>query len=852
MATVLNNREKIELWLREQVAARFGIDREEVDASRPFSYYGIDSAEAMIMCGDLEQLLEREVPPTMLWDYPTIHELASAVEQIGGVRERREQEELKREQTAPTREPVAIVGIGCRFPGANGPAAFWRLLREGVDAVVPYPAAREELGRQLSFEGPYRQGGYLEGIDRFDYKFFHLTYREAVRMDPQQRALLEVTWEAFEDAGIVPDEWKDTRTGVFIGISNSDYGRSLLNDPEQSTIHAITGSSLSIAANRLSYAFDLRGPSVAVDTACSSSLVALHLACQSIWHGESDRAIVGGVNLLLSPSITDSLDKAGMMAADDRCKFLDQRADGYVRGEGCGVLLLKPLSKALTDKDDIYAVIAGSAMNQDGRSNGLTAPNRLAQERVLQDAYRSAGIAPAAVSLIEAHGTGTYLGDPIEVEALSNVLGAGRPSNRTCWIGSAKTNIGHLESAAGIAGVIKAALAIKHRQIPASLHYTERNPHISMDQMPFSVPTSLMNWPDDGPVVAGVSSFGFGGTNAHVVITEPPDPPASIANYAAAASANLTAQKVEQQELLLLSARTAGSLRGLAAKLAKEMAELKDRPFGRLCRSLSTCRKREVHRLAVTGASYEQLAERLSAFALGQLSGGLASGAARSNSAAVWLLFPDADNLSQETVQLFEEWRNDLQLSQPVAMLTRLYEDRFGELPSSSLATELFIYQIAMSQWLQRQGVPLAGCRGIGAGKLAAECVMGTLTLEEALLKLRTDSGAPLKDQTDTEQSWPSEGDAAVVAVLHPLLNEAYRLVTDHAASVVTASGDAGMPPTLALAGQLFAVGVDIRHPRDREVGVRGSHMLPTYAWETESCWPSNTDGASPSFVCFC
>ncbi|WP_127532036.1 type I polyketide synthase [Paenibacillus kobensis] len=850
---MLNNRENIEIWLRDQVAARFGIGREEVDASRPFSYYGIDSAEAMIMCGDMEQLLGREVPPTMLWDYPTIHELAGACVHIGESHGQRAEtaEEQERILKPAAREPIAIVGIGCRFPGADGPAAFWRLLREGIDAVGPYPASREALGRDISFEGPYRQGGYLEGIDRFDYKFFHLSYREAVRMDPQQRALLEVTWEAFEDAGIIADEWADTNAGVFIGISNSDYGRSLLSDPEQATIHAVTGSAFSIAANRLSYAFDLRGPSLAVDTACSSSLAALHLACQSIWQGDSDRAIAGGANLLLSASITDSLDKAGMLAPDDRCKSFDQRADGYVRGEGCGVLLLKPLSMALNDKDEIYAVIPGSAMNQDGRSNGLTAPNRLAQERVLKDAYRSAGIAPAAVRLVEAHGTGTYLGDPIEAEALSAVLGAGRPRNRTCWLGSVKTNIGHLESAAGIAGVIKAALAIKHRQIPASLHYTGLNPHISLEKLPLAIPASLMKWPDDGPAVAGVSSFGFGGTNAHVVLTEPPYSPEGRGQVAAAAAYS-TEPKVEQQELLFLSARTAGSLRQLAAKLAKEIPGTKERALGEVCRTLSTSRKRDMHRLALTASNREQLAERLLSFASGQPCSGISSGTAKPD-AAVWILFPDAGE-RKEASNGYASWQNDPQLEQPIAMLSRLYEDRFGEPPSASPRAELFILQLAMCQWLQRQGVQAAGYEGTGGGKLAAACISGETTLEEALLQLRTEDTQP-SDLEEPAPPWPADGANAVVIVLHPELGEAELSMAGQnrpAGAVLAAAGGTGGMPTLALAGKLFAAGADIRHPRDREAGARGSHMLPTYAWETESCWPSNTDGAAPSFVCFC
>ena len=293
--------------------------------------------------------------------------------------------------------------------------------------------------------------------------------------------------------------------------------------------YAGTGNALSIAANRISYLFDFRGPSMAVDTACSSSLVAVHLACRSLWNGESNLALAGGVNLILSPAITINFTKAGVMAPDGRCKAFDSRANGYVRSEGAGVVVLKPLSKALADGDPIYAVVRGSAVNQDGRSNGLMAPNPPAQEAVLREAYRCAGVSPGDIQYVEAHGTGTLLGDPIEVKALGAVLGLDRPPGRLCALGAVKTNIGHLEAAAGIAGLIKVALALKHREIPPNLHFVEPNPHIPFDELPLRVQTTLGPWPvETGRALAGVSSFGFGGTNAHVVLEEAPQPGSMI------------------------------------------------------------------------------------------------------------------------------------------------------------------------------------------------------------------------------------------------------------------------------------------------------------------------------------
>ena len=382
-------------------------------------------------------------------------------------------------------------------------------------------------------------------------------------MDPQQRLLLEVTWEALEDAGQVPERLAGTQTGVFIGIATNDYGRLQWNDLERIDAYAGTGNALSIAANRISYLFDFRGPSIAIDTACSSSLVAVHLACRSLRNGESTLALAGGVNLILSPAIAINFTKAGAMAPDGRCKAFDARANGYVRSEGAGVVVLKPLSKALADGDPIYAVIRGSAVNQDGRSNGLMAPNPLAQEAVLREAYRQAAVSPGDVQYVEAHGTGTLLGDPIEAKALGTVLGVDRPPGRPCALGSVKTNIGHLEAAAGIAGLIKVALALRHREIPPSLHFQKPNPHIPFDELPLRVQTALGPWPtESGPALAGVSSFGFGGTNAHVVLEEAPD--SAIRSAECGAENPIRNPQYQVAYLLPLSARSPEALQSLA------------------------------------------------------------------------------------------------------------------------------------------------------------------------------------------------------------------------------------------------------------------------------------------------
>lgn len=433
------------------------------------------------------------------------------------------------------REPIAIIGIGCRFPGAKNPEVFWELLCNGIDAITEVPPSRwdHELFYDPDTTKPgkmnTRWGGFLEQVDEFDPHFFGISPRETQTMDPQQRLLLELAWEALEDAGQPPEELAGTPTGVFMGVSSFDYYELIAQNPSNFSTYTGTGNLNCINANRLSYFFDFQGPSMAIDTACSSSLVAVHLACQSLWSGESTLALVGGVHIMTSPWMSVAYSQGGFMAPNGRCKTFDATADGYVRSEGAGLVILKPLSQALANGDRIYAVIRGSAVNQDGYSNGLTAPNPLAQEAMLRAAYQNAGISPGQVQYIEAHGTGTKLGDPMEMKALGAVLSQDRDPGDYCAVGSAKTNIGHLEAAAGIVGLIKVALSLHYRLIPPSLHFQEPNPYIKFDKLPLRVQETLTPWPEKSILaipgrialrIAGVSSFGFGGSNSHVVLAE--------------------------------------------------------------------------------------------------------------------------------------------------------------------------------------------------------------------------------------------------------------------------------------------------------------------------------------------
>jgi acyl transferase domain-containing protein/NADPH:quinone reductase-like Zn-dependent oxidoreductase/acyl carrier protein/SAM-dependent methyltransferase len=520
-----------ETLIVEALAARLGIDAIEVDTRERFSAYGLDSLRAAALIGDLSAAFGRQLPPTVVWDYPTIDALARY---------------LNGEAPAPidqrppgnliaSSEPIAIVGMACRFPGASSLEDFWRQLTEGRDAIAEVPAGRWSAGeifdRDIDVPGKAttRWGGFLDRVDEFDAAFFGISPREALQMDPQQRLIAEVAWEALEDALIPADTLRGSATGVFVGAMWSEYSKLATPALEDVAQHSATGQDIGIIANRVSYLLGLEGPSLTVNTACSSSLVALHLACQSLRSGESTAALAGGVNLMLVPDSTVAMSKFGAMSSDGHCKAFDARANGYVRGEGAGVVVLKTLQRAIADGDRVYCVIRGSAVNNDGFSNGLTAPNPAAQEKVLRSAYAAASVLPQDVQYIEAHGTGTMLGDPIEANALGRVLGVMRDASAPpLRIGSVKTNLGHLEAAAGIAGLIKTALSMQRGELVASLHYAAPNPHIDFERFHLKVQTSREPWEGSGRI-AGVSSFGFGGTNAHVVLASHDAPAASIA-----------------------------------------------------------------------------------------------------------------------------------------------------------------------------------------------------------------------------------------------------------------------------------------------------------------------------------
>ena len=599
--------QELRSWLVTRVATATGTPAGELDDDQPFSAWGLESAQAAAIAGELDEVLARPVAPTALYEHPTIGSLVDAFSGSG------ERPDARREPAfaaaaRPSSEPLAIVGIGCRLPGAHGPEAFWSVLAAGADAIREVPPDRWDVSRYWSPDrsapgaSVSKWAGLLEEIDGFDAPFFRIPPAEAERMDPQQRLLLETSWEALEDAGLLPANLRGSQTGVFVGISVSEYAQRYRADVSLIDGLMPTGGALSIAANRLSYVFDWHGPSVAIDTACSSSLVALQLAARALRDGDCDLALAAGVNLLLDPELTIGMSQAGTLSPEGRCKVFDASADGYVRSEGCGVVALKPLSSAQRDGDRVYALVRGCAVNSDGRSNGLTAPNPAAQGAVLRRAYHDAGVDPRRVRYVECHGTGTLLGDPIEAGALGPVV---RPADAAddCLVGSVKSNIGHLESAAGIAGIIKTALALHHGVIPPTIHLRQPNPHIPFSELrlrPVTDSVSLRS--DAAPWFAGVSSFGFGGTNAHAVLESAPPRPGAVGGA-----------RGGQPVLLPLSAASPRSLDVLCRAWLDRLRAGEVEDLTAAARTAAVRRQHHRYRAAFVASSVAELSAQLSA-----------------------------------------------------------------------------------------------------------------------------------------------------------------------------------------------------------------------------------------------
>jgi acyl transferase domain-containing protein/thioesterase domain-containing protein/acyl carrier protein len=696
-------------------------------------------------------------------------------------------------------EPLAIIGIGCRLPGeADSPAAFWRMLCAGTDAVQEIPADRwniaahydpnpGRIGKSIS-----RWGGFIRNIDQFDPAFFGISAREASSMDPQQRLLLEASWEALEDAGQRLERLRGSNTGVFVGVSTTDY--SSLQNPsgerDASDTYSATGSTLSVAANRISYCLDLRGPSLVTDTACSSALTACHVAALSLARGECELAVVAGVNALLSPDTFIAFSRMSMLSPDGRCKAFDAAANGFVRAEGVGAIILKPLSAAQRDADRIYALLCATGINQDGRTTGLTVPSGAAQEALIRQVCGTAGIEPAQIRYVEAHGTGTAIGDPIEARALGAALGAGR--REPCPIGSVKSNIGHLEAASGIASLIKVALILKARQIPASLHCAHPSPAIDFESLNLRVVRALEPFPEGkGRVLAAVNAFGFGGANAHVILEAAPsaDPPVRTG-------------PVTRPLLLPVSGHSHDALRGLAARYLA-LLEQPVTEADALCAAAATRRSGLSYRLCVLGGSAAELRSGLEHFLADRADPGVIAGTVLSAEQPVFVFSGQGPQwwgmgrelLATEPVfrttlteldRLFRQW-GEWSLLRELSL-----DEHASGLQDSAIAQPaIFAVQVGLAALWQSWGVIPAAVCGHSIGEVAAAHVAGILSLEEAA-RVIWHRGATMRAATTGGRMLALRIDAA----------EAERVATEFADTVsvaafngpksITLSGDAG------------------------------------------------------------
>ncbi|MBZ0285294.1 MAG: type I polyketide synthase [Anaerolineae bacterium] len=650
-------------------------------------------------------------------------------------------EEVERERS----EPIAVIGMGCRFPGnANTPEEFWRLLQTGTDAIREIPRDRWDIDAFYDADPDApgkmntRWGGFIEQpVDTFDAAFFGISPREARSLDPQQRMLLEVTWEALENAALPPDQLAGTPTGVFVGMTMPDYIMMQANRIDLNVIDAynVTGGILNPAVGRISYLLGLTGPCMVVDTACSSSLVAVHLAMQSLRSGESQVALAGGVNFMMMPDVTVSLSKAHMMAPDGRCKTFDARADGFVRSEGCGVVVLKRFSDAQRDGDNVLAVIRGSAINHGGFSSGFTVPNKLAQESLIKTALVNAGVQPAQVSYVETHGTGTSLGDPIEVRALVGALREGRTADNPLMLGSVKTNVGHLEAGAGIVGLIKLVSALHYQEIPPHLHLQELNPYIAWNDMPITIPTQRTPW--TGSRIAGVSSFGASGVNAHVVLESAPivESTGELAQH--------------PQQVITLSARSENALRMLAGRYADYLGENPSATLADIAFTSNMGRTHLPFRVAFTAENIEQFGQQVTAFAAGEQVNGVNSGYVPDSSQqkTAFLFTGQGAQYAGMGRQLYETqpvFRAVLDqcdellrphLDKPLLSVIFAEDSETASLLDQTAYTQpaLFALEYALAQLWLSWGIQPSAVMGHSVGEFVAACIAGVFSLEDGL-----------------------------------------------------------------------------------------------------------------------
>ena len=728
-------------WLRAWVGNTAGLDASEISDEAPLESFGLSSRDAVVLSGELENLLGTRLDATVAYEYPTIAKLAEHLAGAGAQEPQRDRRDYQPRRTE-THEDIAVVGFAGRFPGADSASAFWDMLVAGETATGEPPEGRwsEYAGDPVMTQKMAEQnlaGGYLDDIAGFDAEFFGLSPLEAQNMDPQQRIVLELAWQALEDAHLPANELRGTSTGVYLGSSNNDYGMLISADPAAAHPYALTGTSSAVVANRVSYAFDFRGPSVQVDTACSSSLVAVHQAVRGLRSGEADVALAGGVNIMASPFVSTAFGELGVISPTGAIHAFSDDADGFVRADAAGLVVLKRLSDAVADGDDIRAVIKGTAINSDGHSNGLTAPNPEAQVDVLRRAYADAGIDPREVDYVEAHGTGTILGDPIEVSALGEVLGAGRAAENPTLLGSAKSNIGHSESAAGAVALIKVLEAIAHDTLPPSVNFAAPNRYIDFDAEHLEVIEDPREWPEySGRKVAGISGFGFGGTNAHIVVTDyraddtATDPELAVGDGA----------PVALPVSGLLPSRRRKAAEDLADFIDKQ--ELDDVQLVDLARSLAR-RNHGRTRAVVTATNAADAVKRLRQVAEGKTSVGIAAADAPSTAGPVFVysgfgsqhrkMAKDLVEVSPFFARRLEELDETVKFEAGWSVLDIVHDDS-QTYDTETAQVAITAIQIALTDLLAHFGVRPAAVQGMSMGEIAAAYAAGGIGAEDALV----------------------------------------------------------------------------------------------------------------------
>ena len=746
-------------YLRDAVAEVTRIDPAEIREEAGFFDLGMDSLMAVELRRRLEQAVGAELPVTLAMDFPRLSDVAdyllSDVLQLSERSGGKAAAQPASLATSATDEPIAIIAVACRFPGSPDPDAYWDVLAGGVDAIREIPEDRFDIDeyydpdQQTPGKIYTRSGGYLDRIDEFDPEFFGISPREALWIDPQQRLMLEIAWEGLERAGYSPASLRGTRTGVFVGVAANEYSLLLSNDSlEGLEAHFITGNALNAIAGRVAFTLGLEGPAVAVDTACSSSLVAVHQASQALHSGDCDMALAGGVNVLLSPASTVAASRARMLSPDGRCKTFDAAADGYARSEGCGVLVLKRLSDARRDGDQICAVIRSSAVNSDGASSGLTVPNGGAQQRLIAAALARAGLSGGDVDYLEAHGTGTPLGDPIEVQAAAAVYGTGRRPDRPLLIGSAKTNLGHLESAAGVAGLVKIVLSLQHELLPRNLHFHQPSAHIPWDSLPVRVVDTETPWPvGETPRRAGISSFGFTGTNAHVLIEEAPRSSSAWEGDATADTGPQSPWPSERPCVMPLSARSPQALSALAQRYSAWLNEHAGVSISDVCRTAGVGRTHFEHRGAVVAGSVDEARMLLDDLAENRLRPGVFRGECTDPPTTAWFFpgqgsqYPGMSRALFDTEPVFADTLRQCARAVDPMLPRPLLEVLFSDdreaaktLRDTRFAQPaIFAVEMGLARLWQSWGIAPDVVLGHSVGQYAAACVAGVFTLEDGI-----------------------------------------------------------------------------------------------------------------------